>query len=159
MSRFMRADQITYLPDGMLTKVDRASMAVNLEIRVPLLDHRILEYTTRLPDHFKYRNGCGKYLFKELLARYIPRRLFDRPKKGFAVPIDSWIRGGLRDLFLDYLSSERLRKEGLLNHLLVERKLREHLSGQVNHQHRLWSILMWEMWRERWLGAHQADAI
>ena len=151
LSRLMRVDQKTYLPDAMLTKVDRASMANSLEIRVPLLDHRVVEFTAGLPEHFKYRNGTGKYLLKKLLARYLPVSLFERPKMGFGVPIDHWLRFELKDLLLDYLSAERLKREGLFNTNFVEKKIKEHLSGQVNHQYRLWSLLMWEMWRERWL--------
>jgi asparagine synthase (glutamine-hydrolysing) len=151
LSRLMRVDQKTYLPDGMLTKVDRASMANSLEIRVPLLDHRVVEFTAVLPEHFKYRNGTGKYLLKKLLARYVPANLFERPKMGFGVPIDHWLRFELKDLLLDYLSAERLKREGLFNTNFVDKKIKEHLSGQVNHQYRLWSLLMWEMWRERWL--------
>ena len=151
LSRLMRVDQKTYLPDAMLTKVDRASMANSLEIRVPLLDHRVVEFTAGLPEHFKYRNGTGKYLLKKLLARYLPESLFERPKMGFGVPIDHWLRFELKDLLLDFLSAERLKGEGLFNPNFVEKKIKEHLSGQVNHQYRLWPLLMWEMWRERWL--------
>ncbi|MCK4487270.1 MAG: asparagine synthase (glutamine-hydrolyzing) [Desulfobacterales bacterium] len=151
LSRLMRVDQKTYLPDAMLTKVDRASMAVSLEIRVPLLDHRVVEYTSKLPDSMKYRNGTGKYLLRKLLSRYVPKELFERPKMGFGVPIDRWFRAELKNLLLDYLSPDRLRKEGLFDHALVEKKIKEHLSGRANHQYRLWSLLMWEMWRERWL--------
>ncbi|MCK4388928.1 MAG: asparagine synthase (glutamine-hydrolyzing) [Desulfobacterales bacterium] len=152
LSRLMRVDQTTYLPDAMLTKVDRASMANSLEVRVPLLDHRVVEYTSRLPDSLKYRNGTGKYILKKLLARYVPAGLFERPKMGFGVPIDRWFRDDLKALLLDYLSSDRLRKEGIFDQTLVEKKIKEHLSGHANHQYRLWSLLMWEMWRERWLN-------
>jgi asparagine synthase (glutamine-hydrolysing) len=152
LSRLMRIDQLTYLPDAMMTKADRASMAVSLEVRVPLLDHRVVEYTSRLPDSLKYRNGTGKYLLKKLLARYVPTELFERPKMGFGVPIDRWFRSELKDLLLDYLSPERLKREGLFDQMFVEEKIKEHLSGQANHQYRLWSLLMWEMWRERWLA-------
>ena len=151
LSRLMRVDQKTYLPDAMLTKVDRASMANSLEIRVPLLDHRVVEFTAGLPERYKYRNGTGKYLLKKLLARYLPASLFERPKMGFGVPIDRWLRFELKEMLLDYLSAERLKKEGLFNPNFVEKKIKEHLSGQVNHQYRLWPLLMWEMWRERWL--------
>jgi asparagine synthase (glutamine-hydrolysing) len=150
LSRLMRVDQKTYLPDAMLTKVDRASMANSLEIRVPLLDHRVVEFTSGLPEHYKYRNGTGKYLLKKLLARYLPTSLFERPKMGFGVPIDHWLRFELKDLLLDFLSAERLKKEGLFNSHFVDKKIKEHLAGQVNHQYRLWPLLMWEMWRERW---------
>jgi asparagine synthase (glutamine-hydrolysing) len=151
LSRLMRVDQRTYLPDAMLTKVDRASMAVSLEVRVPLLDHRVLEYTSTLPDSLKYRNGTSKYLLKKLLTRYVPAELFERPKMGFGVPIDKWFRTDLKTLLLDYLSSDRLRREGLFDPAFVEDKIKEHVNGQANHQYRLWSLLMWEMWRERWL--------
>jgi asparagine synthase (glutamine-hydrolysing) len=153
LSRLMRVDQKTYLPDAMLTKVDRASMANSLEIRVPLIDHRVVEFTAGLPEHFKYRNGTGKYLLKRLLSRYLPVNLFERPKMGFGVPIDRWLRSELKDLLLDYLSTERIKGEGLFDSRFIEKKIKEHLSGQVNHQYRLWSLLMWQMWRERWLGA------
>jgi len=152
LSRLMRVDQKTYLPDAMLTKVDRASMAVGLEVRVPLLDHRIVAFTSQLSNRLKYRNGTGKYLLKRLLSRYVPSRLFERPKMGFAVPIDQWFRTELRTLLLDYLSPGRLRGEGLFDHAMVERTVQEHLSGRANHQYRLWALLMWEMWRERWLS-------
>ena len=152
LSRLMRVDQNTYLPDAMLTKVDRASMGVSLEVRVPLLDHRVVEYTATLPDRVKYKNGTGKYLLKKLLSNYLPVHLFERPKMGFGVPIDRWFRGELKGLLLDYLSPERLKEEGLFDYTLVENRLKEHLSGQINHQYRLWALLMWEMWRERWLG-------
>jgi len=151
ISRLMRVDQKTYLPDAMLTKVDRASMAASLEVRVPLLDHRVVEYTASLPENLKYRNGTGKYILKKLLAKYVPRELFERPKMGFGVPIDHWLRGSLKDLLLDYLSPERLKKEGLFDHVIVERKIKEHMSGRINRQYQLWALLMWEMWREQWL--------
>jgi asparagine synthase (glutamine-hydrolysing) len=151
ISRLMMVDQKTYLPDAMLTKVDRASMAASLEVRVPLLDHRVIEYTASLPENLKYRNGTGKYILKKLLAKYVPRNLFERPKMGFGVPIDHWLRKELKDLLLDYLSPERLKKEGLFDHVIVEKKIKEHMSGRINRQYQLWAILMWEMWREQWL--------
>ena len=150
ISRLMRVDQKTYLPDAMLTKVDRASMAASLEVRVPLLDHRVMECTASLPENLKYRNGTGKYILKKLLAKYVPGELFERPKMGFGVPIAHWLRKELKDLLLDYLSSERLKKEGLFDHVIVENKIKEHLSGRVNWQYQLWALLMWEMWREQY---------
>jgi asparagine synthase (glutamine-hydrolysing) len=151
LSRLMRVDQHTYLPDAMMTKADRASMAVSLEVRVPLLDNRILEFTSPLPEDLKYRNGTGKYLLKRLLARYVPADLFERPKMGFGLPIDRWFRGDLKPLLLDYLSHERLKREGIFDPAVVEKTIHEHLSGKLNHHHRLWPLLVWEMWRERWL--------
>jgi asparagine synthase (glutamine-hydrolysing) len=152
LARLMRVDQKTYLPDAMLTKVDRASMAASLEVRVPLLDHRVVEYTSKLSDTLKYKNGKGKYLLRKLLARYLPTNLFERPKMGFGVPIDHWFRTDLKPLLLDYLSPVRLKEEGLFDQELVEKKIKEHLSGKLNHKDCLWSLFVWEMWRERWLG-------
>jgi asparagine synthase (glutamine-hydrolysing) len=151
LARLMKIDQETYLPDAMLTKVDRASMGVGLEVRVPLLDHRVVEYTSVIPDTLKFRNGTGKYLLKKLLARYLPTNLFERPKMGFGVPIDQWLRKELRELLLDTLSPQRIKKEGLFDERVVEEKVTEHLSGRANHQYQLWPLVMWEMWRERWL--------
>jgi asparagine synthase (glutamine-hydrolysing) len=152
LARLMRVDQKTYLPDAMLTKVDRASMAVSLEVRVPLLDHRVVEFTATIPDRLKYRDGLGKYLLKKLLALYVPESLFNRPKMGFGVPIHRWLRDELRPFLFDYLSFERLREEGLFSPGIVHRKIREHLSGKFNHKDQLWSLLIWELWRERWLN-------
>jgi len=152
LSRLMYTDQRTYLPDALLTKVDRASMSVALEVRVPLLDHRIVEFTAKLPEHLKYQNGTGKYLLQKLLARYLPRQLFERPKMGFGVPLDGWLRHELKELLTDYLSYDRLKREGLFNPSEVERKIKAHLTGQANEQYRLWALLMWEMWREKWMN-------
>jgi len=153
LSRLMRVDQETYLPDAMLTKVDRASMASSLEVRVPLLDHRVVEFTAKLSETMKYRNGAGKYLLKKLLSRYVPKALFERPKMGFGVPIDRWLRKDLKGLLLDYLSPASLKKEGLFDIDFVQARIHEHMSGQANHQYRLWSLLMWEMWRRHWLSS------
>ena len=152
LSRLMRVDQKTYLPDAMLTKVDRASMAVSLEVRVPLLDHRVVEFTSCLPDHLKYKRGKGKYLLRRLLSRYVPEALFERPKMGFGVPIEKWFRSELKRMLSDYLSVNRLKREGLFDAACVESQLKEHFCGKANHCYRLWALLMWEMWRERWLG-------
>ncbi|OPX36340.1 MAG: asparagine synthase (glutamine-hydrolyzing), partial [Desulfobacteraceae bacterium 4484_190.1] len=139
--RFMMIDMGTYLPDDLLTKVDRASMSASLEVRVPLLDHRVVEYTSQMPETLKWRKGKSKYLLRRILAHFVPEGLFERPKMGFGVPINKWLREDLRPLLLDCLSPERLRKEGLLDHRLVEQKIGEHLSGRADHQHRLWSLL------------------
>lgn len=150
LDRLMRVDQETYLPDAMLTKVDRASMSESLEVRVPLLDHRVVEFLNTLSCRLKSRQGRGKILLRKLLEKYLPRGFFDRPKMGFAVPVDRWLRGPLKPLLTDYLSAERLRKEGLFDIGCVTRKIDEHLSGRTNHQYRLWALLMWQMWRDRW---------
>jgi asparagine synthase (glutamine-hydrolysing) len=152
LSRLMRVDQGTYLPDGMLTKVDRASMAAGLEVRVPLLDHRVVEFTARLPETLKFRNGAGKYLLRKILARYVPRALFERPKMGFGIPLDKWLRGELKELMLDYLSPARLNRQGRFNADHVTRVVNAHLDGSCSHHHRLWALLMWQMWHERWIA-------
>lgn len=148
--KLMYVDQNTYLPECMLTKVDRASMFVGLEVRCPLLDIRVFEFTRRLSlDHF-YRYNTGKWILKELLRNYIPDNLVERPKTGFGIPLETWFRQDLREMLMDYLSFERIKKEGIFNPVEVERYVREHLSGEANHQHRLWLLLVWELWKEAW---------
>lgn len=152
MDKLMAVDQQTYLPDAMLTKVDRASMAAGLEVRVPMLDHRVVEFTSRLPDSLKYRNGKGKYILTELVCNYVPRQLIERPKMGFGIPLADWLRNDLHDLLNDYLCPTRLDQEGLFDPRMVQNAIHEHQTGRTNHQHRLWALLMWEMWREKWLN-------
>jgi asparagine synthase (glutamine-hydrolysing) len=151
LSQLMYADLKTYLPDDILTKADRASMAVGLELRVPLLDHRVVEFTSKLSEKFKYQNNVSKYLLKRLLAKYVPTEYFERPKKGFGVPIGQWLKTKLKDLMLDYLAPARIKQEGLFNHNMVQKVIDEHLSDTTNHEYQLWTLLMWEMWRGRWL--------
>ncbi len=143
-------DLTYYLPDDLLTKVDRASMAVALEARVPLLDHRVVEFAWRLPLPFKVKKGRGKRILRKILSRYVPERLFERPKMGFGVPIDSWLRGPLKDWAEDLLNEERIRKEGYLNPIPIREKWLEHQSGKQNWQYHLWDVLMWESWLEAW---------
>ncbi|MBW5802254.1 asparagine synthase (glutamine-hydrolyzing) [Coxiella endosymbiont of Ornithodoros amblus] len=143
-------DTLTYLPDDILTKVDRASMAVSLEVRIPFLDYRLVEYIWSLPMRFKLQQGETKWLLRRVLGKYVSEKLFTRPKMGFGMPIDHWLRGQLREWAEDLLSISKLEKDGLLNSSLFRQRWKEHLSGKRNWQYSLWSVLMFQLWRERW---------
>lgn len=149
LDRMRLRDCRGYLPDDILTKVDRASMAVGLETRVPFLDRAIAEFAWSLPGRFLVRDGEAKWILRQVLARHVPCRLWQRPKQGFAVPLARWLRGPLRDWARDLVESPDLGG-GLVDQGLVRQKLREHLSGARNHAHGLWAILMFESWRRRW---------
>ena len=147
----MYLDAMNYLPGDILTKVDRATMAVSLEARVPFLDPDIIEFAWRVPMHMKVRNGKGKWLLRDVLSRHLPEKLYDRPKTGFGVPIDSWLRGPLRDWAEELLSPGKIQEQGFLDSAFIQNRWKEHLSGKRNWQYQLWSVLMFQAWYQYWL--------
>jgi asparagine synthase (glutamine-hydrolysing) len=150
LDRMQLLDLVTYLPDDILTKLDRASMAIALEARVPLIDHRVVEFAWRLPRTAKFRRGTSKWLLRQVLYRHVPQHIVDRPKMGFGIPLGDWLRGPLRDWAEALLANNRLRENRLLDGAQVRLRWNEHLSGQRNWQYLLWDVLMLEAWRQRW---------
>ena len=143
-------DQTTYLVDDILTKLDRASMAASLETRVALLDHRLVEFAWTLPADMKVRNGQGKWIVRQVLNRFVPAPLMDRPKMGFAIPLESWLRGPLREWASELLDERRVRDQGFLNADVVAQEWRQLCDGGGAHQHKVWALLMWMAWVEHW---------
>ena len=144
----MLMDLITFLPDDLLVKIDRAAMAVSLETRAPFLDHNIVEYAFNLNQKFKVRNGNTKWILKEVLNKYLPKNTYDRPKMGFAVPIGKWLRGPLRDWADNLLNENRLKEEGYFNHKEIKLKWDQHISETHNWDYHLWDVLMFQAWLE-----------
>jgi len=145
--QFLYKDLTTYLPDCILTKVDRASMSVSLETRIPYLDHRLIEFSFKIPEEYKVRENQGKWILKKVLERYIPRDLFDRPKKGFTVPLAEWLAGPLRDWADALLNETNLKKEGFFNSEKIIFYWKELLQGKSEYEREIWCILMFQMWK------------
>ncbi len=158
-ARLMYRDMTQYLPGDILVKLDRASMAASLETRCPLLDHRVIEFAWRLPTAMKLRGGKGKWLLRQVLGRYVPKALFERPKHGFNVPIGAWLKGPMRDWAGDLLAPDRLRRESLIDPAYVQARWREHLDGRRDHAGELWAVLMVQAWLDAERSAERVPQV
>tara|TARA_B110000305_G_C18844617_1_gene361697 strand:- start:88 stop:531 length:444 start_codon:yes stop_codon:yes gene_type:complete len=141
-------DSLTYLPDDILCKVDRAAMSVSLETRTPFLDHRLVELAWRLPHSFKLNNSQGKLILREILNDYVPKNLIDRPKAGFGIPVGDWLRGPLRCWAEELIREDKINTQGFFYYDPIIKTWNEHLSNSHDHTHKLWSILMFQSWLE-----------
>jgi asparagine synthase (glutamine-hydrolysing) len=152
LAYMMAIDYQTYLVDDILQKVDRASMTVSLEGREPFLDHRIIEFAAQLPDHFKYHKGIKKHILKEITHQYIPKTLMDRPKTGFAIPIEKWLSTDLKEQVLYYLNRQTIQIGGIFNADYVDKLVVDFYNGKKEYATKIWYLLMFEMWYKQWMS-------
>jgi asparagine synthase (glutamine-hydrolysing) len=150
LDQMMLADMTGYLPNDILTKVDRAGMAASLETRIPLLDHAIVEHALRMPLAQKIHNGQGKWPLRKILYKHVPRELIERPKMGFGVPINTWLKGALRSWCEGLLEEKRLREEGFFDPEAIRLLLNKHMSGNSDESTRLWPVLMFQAWQDQY---------
>ena len=141
-----------YMAEDILTKVDRASMAVSLEVRAPFLDPRVAEFAAGLPLGYKLRGNKGKYILKKAVAPFLPKNILQRPKKGFGIPVAEWLKGRLNPLMHDLLAPERLKRQGLFNHTYVQKIIREHETNVASHHKQLWTLLVFQLWYDNFLS-------
>jgi len=151
VNRQLYVDIKTYLCDNIMVKVDRMSMAASLEARAPFLDYRVVEYAATIPSALKIRGTQTKYILKKALAPLLPPEIINRGKEGFSIPIKNWLREDLRPMMLDLLSPARMRRDGFFNADFVQRLVNEHLRGTENHSHRLWALMVFNIWRDQYL--------
>ena len=139
-------DSLTYLPDDILCKVDRASMSVGLESRLPFLGNKVVEAAWATPLNTKIQNQNTKIILKDILEKYLPKNLFDRPKMGFSIPIGAWFKNQLKEFVYDNLSKENLKKHNFLNQNIIDLTLSKHMDNNLDYQHKIWSVLMFQLW-------------
>ena len=147
--KMMYFDQLTYMPNDILVKVDRASMASSLETRIPFLNHKLIEYAWKIPNSLKFKNGKGKWILRKILQNYVPENLINRPKMGFGIPLDAWLRGPLRDWAENLLNETKLSQDGFLNTELVRDKWKDFIINKGKWQYDLWNILMFQAWLDK----------
>jgi asparagine synthase (glutamine-hydrolysing) len=153
LAYMMAVDYQTYLHDDILQKVDRASMSVSLEAREPFLDHRIIEWAARLPDDYKYNKGIKKYMIREIVHQYVPKEMMDRPKMGFAIPIEKWLSGPLKETVLYFLDDKRIEAQGIFNVSSVQNLKEQFYNGRTEFNVKIWHLLMFQMWYEKWMNS------
>ena len=151
INKMLYLDMKMYLQDDILVKVDRASMANSLEVRSPLLDHTLVEYVAGLPPELKLHNLTSKYIFKKAVKSLLPKSIIKRPKKGFGIPVAKWLKEDLKEIIMEILSPERIKRTGIFNPEYVRKLIRDHIAGRVDNRKQLWTLLMFEFWREKWI--------